>query len=100
MVVALFQLRRFGTQINNRYAYAQLATSNGALLNTGEVRTNSANYSNEVDQNNSSTFFTLIGYDYASNTSTRTYYIQVKRGHTSDNLEIKNAAIWAIEFTP
>ena len=23
-----------------------------------------------------------------------------KRGHVSDNLEIRNAAIWAIEFTP
>ena len=102
MVVAQFDLRRVGTQNNNRYAYAQLATANGAYLNSELAMTNSASYGNQNNgfNTNNKTQFTLIGYDYASNTATRTYYIQVKRGHPSDNLEIRNAAIWAIEFTP
>ena len=101
MVVAQFDLRRVGFQNNNRYAYAQLATAYGALLNTQVVGTNSASYSNTINNFQShGSQFTLIGYDYASNTTTRTYYVQVRRGHVSDSLEIKNAAIWAIEFTP
>ena len=92
MVVAQFKLRRVGVQSNNRLAYAQIVTSNGALLNSAVQTTTSATYNDNG--------FTLIAYDYANNTSTRTYYLQVKRGHVSDNLEIKDAAIWAIEFTP
>ena len=100
MVVAQFQLRRIGTQNNNRFAYAQLATANGVFLNTGIVATNAISYNANYNMGGSDNLFTIIGYDYASNTATRTYYIQVKRGHVNDNLEIKNAAIWAIEFTP
>ena len=99
MVVAQFDLRKVGQQNYNRYAYAKLAVSGGALLNTSVVATNAGSYTDSAVQGNSQTQYTLIGYDYASNTSTRSYYIQVKRGHSSDNLEIRNAAIWAIEFT-
>ena len=102
MVFAQFDLRRVGFQNNNRYAYAQLATANGVLLNSELAMTNSASYGNQTNgfNTNNQTQFTLIGYDYASNTATRSYYIQVRRGHAQDSLEIRAAAIWAIEFTP
>ena len=102
MVVAQFDLRKGGSQNNNKYAYARLATTNGALLNTNVVGTNQISYNNTNNNFSSNTSqFTLIGYDYASNLNTRTYYIQVySPAGSSHPAIIRNAAIWAIEFTP
>ena len=101
MVVAQFDLRKGGQQSNTRFAYARLAASNGSLLNTQVVGTNEISYEDTTNNfGSNSSQFTLIGYDYASNTSTRTYYIQVYSAYgTSHPAKIRNAAIWAIEFS-
>ena len=93
MVVAQFDLARTGVQNNNRYAMARIVASNGSLLNTQEVTTNTGYGADSI--------YTIIGYDYASFNGTRTYSIQVKRvGLGSYGVQIRNAAIWAIEFNP
>ena len=101
MVVAQFDFRRAGGQSNTRFAYARLAASNGSLLNTNVVGTNENTYEDTTNNFGTNTSqFTLIGYDYAQNTSTRTYYIQVYGPWgTTYAPKIRNAAIWAIEFS-
>ena len=54
MVVAQFDLSRTGQQNNNRYAYAKIVASNGALLNTEEVKTNGGYNSQTSGTGNSS----------------------------------------------
>ena len=90
MIIANFQLRQSSFQSNNRYANAKITASNGSILNTEIARSNS---------NSSEQIKTLIAYDYASNTSTRTYSLKVNRGHVNAHANISNAVIWAIELS-
>ena len=93
VVMASFQLKRGGSQNNNWYAYAKLA-GGGDLQNIEIVRTNGG-YSDD-------TSFKLIAYDAAGNTSSRTYYLQVKHSSTSSSyssVSIRHASIVAIELS-
>ena len=93
VVMASFQIKRNGNQNNNWYAYAKLA-GGGDLQNIEIVRTNGG-YSDD-------TSFKLIAYDAAGNTSSRTYYLQVKHSSTSSSyssVSIRHASIVAIELS-
>ena len=95
MVVATFQLRRGGSQNNNWYAKARLG-GGSSLQNIKVVQTNSISYS---DSNS----FQLIAFDNASNTSNRTYRLQVAysaSSQSSASVKIRHASLWVIEIKP
>ena len=94
VVMASFQLKRGGSQNNNRYCNARLA-GGGDLRDIKIVSTNSTSYSDN-------TSFQLFAYDAAGNTSSRTYYLQVKHSSTSSSyssVSIRHASIVAIELS-
>ena len=96
MIGATFQLRRGGSQNNNWYAKAKLSASNGSIQSTKIVSTNSISY---TDANR----FQLLGFDNSSNTSNRTYRLQVgysASSSSSANVQIRDASLWVIEIKP
>ena len=95
MVGATFSLRRGGSQNNNWYARARIG-GGSSLQNIKTVSTNSISYS---DSNS----FQLIAFDNASNTSNRTYRLQVNYTASSSSsafVRVRNASLMVIEIKP
>ena len=91
MVVATFQLTRTGNQNNNWYAFARIS-GGSAIQNQKVVRTNTTSFMFENQ-------FQLIAFDNASNTSNRTYRLQVAYSATgSAGVRIRNASLMVIEI--
>lgn len=83
---------------NNHAQYvttAQISTSGGSDL--GDYRN-----SYRISANNGYDRHTFVEYDYASNTSTRTYHLHISpnNSHTSTPAYWKNCALIAICFNP
>ena len=94
MVASSFQLGRGGGSNNNWVAKAKLTGSGGADLQGSPLVTTNNN-------TDGGTFFNLMAYDAAGNTSARTYTLSVSltsNSQSNGDIRVQNAALWAIEM--